>query len=172
MHLTHMNIPDEHIIWRVFSTDSELNMRNSQATRRQSSKIHFLRSKYQRLLNTNYLMKRAHLFLWKLARWNKTLQVILSDSFGTSGYVVYIFSLVSCHCPAVCLQKCLNGGECIGPNICECPEGWVGMLCQTRKCCSHYHRLVTIPVASEIFTHPLFYYVYLTWKGQQSDDGT
>lgn len=41
-------------------------------------------------------------------------------------------------CPAVCLQKCLHGGECVGPNICQCSGGWVGMLCQTRECSLNY----------------------------------
>lgn len=34
---------------------------------------------------------------------------------------------------AVCLQKCKNGGECVGPNTCHCPAGWEGLQCQTRK---------------------------------------
>lgn len=32
---------------------------------------------------------------------------------------------------AVCLQKCKNGGECVGPNTCQCPTGWEGLQCQT-----------------------------------------
>ena len=34
---------------------------------------------------------------------------------------------------AVCLQKCKNGGECVGPNTCHCPVGWEGLQCQTRE---------------------------------------
>lgn len=34
---------------------------------------------------------------------------------------------------ASCLQKCLNGGECVGANTCHCAPGWQGMLCQIRK---------------------------------------
>lgn len=34
---------------------------------------------------------------------------------------------------AVCLQKCKNGGECLGPNTCHCPAGWEGLQCQTRE---------------------------------------
>ncbi|XP_052355052.1 wnt inhibitory factor 1-like isoform X3 [Oncorhynchus keta] len=33
-----------------------------------------------------------------------------------------------------CLQKCLNGGECVGHNTCHCPPGWQGMLCQVPLC--------------------------------------
>uniref|UniRef100_A0A8C8DH83 EGF-like domain-containing protein n=1 Tax=Oryzias sinensis TaxID=183150 RepID=A0A8C8DH83_9TELE len=35
---------------------------------------------------------------------------------------------------AVCLQKCRNGGECVGPNTCHCPVGWGGLQCQTAIC--------------------------------------
>lgn len=34
---------------------------------------------------------------------------------------------------AVCLQKCKNGGECVGPNTCHCAIGWEGLQCQTRE---------------------------------------
>lgn len=35
--------------------------------------------------------------------------------------------------PASCLQKCLNGGECVGANTCHCAPGWQGILCQIRE---------------------------------------
>lgn len=35
--------------------------------------------------------------------------------------------------PASCLQKCLNGGECVGANTCHCALGWQGTLCQIRE---------------------------------------
>lgn len=39
----------------------------------------------------------------------------------------FCFSLAA----AVCLQKCKNGGECLGPNTCQCATGWEGLQCQT-----------------------------------------
>lgn len=41
--------------------------------------------------------------------------------------------LSSCVLSASCLQKCLNGGECVGPNTCHCAPGWHGTLCQIRE---------------------------------------
>ncbi|KAJ8261352.1 hypothetical protein COCON_G00170750 [Conger conger] len=32
---------------------------------------------------------------------------------------------------AVCAQPCVNGGSCIRPNHCVCPQGWTGQHCQT-----------------------------------------
>ena len=31
-----------------------------------------------------------------------------------------------------CSSPCLNGGECIGNNVCLCPDGFIGANCQTR----------------------------------------
>jgi len=36
--------------------------------------------------------------------------------------------------PAVCWLQCQNGGVCQRPNICSCPEGWMGRLCEDREC--------------------------------------
>uniref|UniRef100_A0A8C3XNT5 EGF-like domain-containing protein n=1 Tax=Chelydra serpentina TaxID=8475 RepID=A0A8C3XNT5_CHESE len=33
----------------------------------------------------------------------------------------------------VCDPMCMNGGRCVGPNICSCPSGWRGKQCNTRK---------------------------------------
>ena len=35
---------------------------------------------------------------------------------------------------AICLKPCENGGECIGPNQCNCPAGWDGQSCDQREC--------------------------------------
>lgn len=56
---------------------------------------------------------------------------------------VHLLTRFTSTCSAICLQKCLNGGECVGPNACECPGGWAGALCQTRKCSLDYHSFVT-----------------------------
>uniref|UniRef100_A0A3Q2CZJ5 Sushi, von Willebrand factor type A, EGF and pentraxin domain containing 1 n=1 Tax=Cyprinodon variegatus TaxID=28743 RepID=A0A3Q2CZJ5_CYPVA len=36
-------------------------------------------------------------------------------------------------CRALCWLQCQNGGVCQRPNICACPEGWMGRLCEERK---------------------------------------
>ena len=30
---------------------------------------------------------------------------------------------------AECKSDCLNGGSCIAPDVCECPDGWEGDHC-------------------------------------------
>lgn len=37
-------------------------------------------------------------------------------------------------CRAVCWLQCQNGGVCQRPNICACPEGWMGRLCEEPIC--------------------------------------
>ena len=32
---------------------------------------------------------------------------------------------------AICSPDCMNGGQCVEPNTCNCPAGWRGTLCQT-----------------------------------------
>ncbi|KAG7216457.1 hypothetical protein INR49_001943 [Caranx melampygus] len=35
---------------------------------------------------------------------------------------------------AICPQGCRNGGICVAPGICSCPEGWLGGACHTAVC--------------------------------------
>ncbi|XP_053271757.1 sushi, von Willebrand factor type A, EGF and pentraxin domain-containing protein 1 [Pleuronectes platessa] len=37
-------------------------------------------------------------------------------------------------CRAVCWLQCQNGGVCQRPNVCSCPEGWMGRLCEEPIC--------------------------------------
>ncbi|KAI5629830.1 sushi, von Willebrand factor type A, EGF and pentraxin domain-containing protein 1 isoform X1 [Silurus asotus] len=37
-------------------------------------------------------------------------------------------------CRALCFLQCQNGGVCQRPNICSCPEGWMGRLCEEPIC--------------------------------------
>nr|XP_015201270.1 PREDICTED: sushi, von Willebrand factor type A, EGF and pentraxin domain-containing protein 1 [Lepisosteus oculatus] len=37
-------------------------------------------------------------------------------------------------CEAVCWSPCENGGICQRPNMCLCPEGWMGRLCEDPIC--------------------------------------
>lgn len=32
---------------------------------------------------------------------------------------------------AICPQGCKNGGSCVAPGICSCPDGWIGGACHT-----------------------------------------
>ena len=29
-----------------------------------------------------------------------------------------------------CSDGCQNGGNCVFPGICECPNGWAGLACE------------------------------------------
>ncbi|XP_035004472.2 sushi, von Willebrand factor type A, EGF and pentraxin domain-containing protein 1 isoform X1 [Hippoglossus stenolepis] len=37
-------------------------------------------------------------------------------------------------CRAMCWLQCQNGGVCQRPNVCSCPEGWMGRLCEEPIC--------------------------------------
>ncbi|GBL87068.1 hypothetical protein AVEN_218764-1 [Araneus ventricosus] len=40
------------------------------------------------------------------------------------------FRQLLCHMGAVCNRTCLNGGTCIGPNVCGCPPEYRGRRCE------------------------------------------
>uniref|UniRef100_A0A8C6KVM3 Sushi, von Willebrand factor type A, EGF and pentraxin domain-containing protein 1 n=1 Tax=Nothobranchius furzeri TaxID=105023 RepID=A0A8C6KVM3_NOTFU len=44
------------------------------------------------------------------------------------------WSPLSSVCETVCWLQCHNGGVCQRPNICACPEGWMGRLCEEPIC--------------------------------------
>ncbi|XP_026155176.1 sushi, von Willebrand factor type A, EGF and pentraxin domain-containing protein 1 isoform X2 [Mastacembelus armatus] len=41
---------------------------------------------------------------------------------------------ISSVCETVCWLQCQNGGVCQRPNVCSCPEGWMGRLCEEPIC--------------------------------------
>uniref|UniRef100_A0A1A7X820 Sushi, von Willebrand factor type A, EGF and pentraxin domain containing 1 n=2 Tax=Iconisemion striatum TaxID=60296 RepID=A0A1A7X820_9TELE len=44
------------------------------------------------------------------------------------------WSPLSSVCETMCWLQCQNGGVCQRPNICACPEGWMGRLCEEPIC--------------------------------------
>uniref|UniRef100_A0A670K9P1 Sushi, von Willebrand factor type A, EGF and pentraxin domain containing 1 n=1 Tax=Podarcis muralis TaxID=64176 RepID=A0A670K9P1_PODMU len=40
-------------------------------------------------------------------------------------------------CRAICRFPCQNGGVCERPNVCSCPDGWMGRLCEEPICILH-----------------------------------
>ncbi|XP_035004474.2 sushi, von Willebrand factor type A, EGF and pentraxin domain-containing protein 1 isoform X2 [Hippoglossus stenolepis] len=44
------------------------------------------------------------------------------------------WSPVSSVCETMCWLQCQNGGVCQRPNVCSCPEGWMGRLCEEPIC--------------------------------------
>ena len=46
---------------------------------------------------------------------------------GSLNDIVNLFSLANCD------PECENGGVCSGPNVCDCPTGYSGDQCQTRR---------------------------------------
>lgn len=119
----------ECIMERLFLADDEPSIRNAKSPSRQLSKINFLRRKYQRMLITMLMM-------WPLevSHMEYSLAGHLSGSPWAHRHLCPSSHVSHVPCPAVCLQRCLNGGECVAPNACQCPGGWVGTLCQTREC--------------------------------------
>ncbi|XP_015913510.1 protein kinase C-binding protein NELL2 isoform X1 [Parasteatoda tepidariorum] len=43
------------------------------------------------------------------------------DGYSGDGY----------ECKPVCTQQCLNGGECVAPDLCSCLPGYTGTICET-----------------------------------------
>ena len=43
-----------------------------------------------------------------------------------------------CENPA-CLPDCMNGGECVSPEVCSCKNGYTGARCQRGKFVSLNH---------------------------------
>ncbi|KAH3800192.1 hypothetical protein DPMN_153821 [Dreissena polymorpha] len=37
-------------------------------------------------------------------------------------------------CEALCNYECQNGGKCVSPDVCECPEGYNGLRCENALC--------------------------------------
>lgn len=67
-------------------------------------------------------------------RKNRPLLFCFSDGYWVA-YHCWRHPIRSVHgFSAVCNPACLNGGVCIGTNLCQCPSNlWVGSYCQTRK---------------------------------------
>lgn len=52
---------------------------------------------------------------------------------------------------AICTKTCLNGGECVGPDVCNCTGEWKGPYCQIRGyfggiLCSYSQQYVNLDV--------------------------
>ena len=43
---------------------------------------------------------------------------------------IFLKSLCNCSVLAICNPGCLNGGECVAPNVCACRRGYVGPSCE------------------------------------------
>ena len=40
---------------------------------------------------------------------------------------------------AVCTDPCINGGTCIEPDVCQCPEPYGGVTCADSKSLNGYN---------------------------------
>jgi hypothetical protein len=49
-----------------------------------------------------------------------------------------------------CSLGCENGGQCVGYNVCMCPVGYKGAMCQNGKFVSVFYNLWYI----SLFIHP------------------
>lgn len=62
---------------------------------------------------------------------------------STSWHAENVSTLSLSHA-AICPQGCRNGGMCVAPGICSCPDGWLGGACHTGESTlppntQHYH---------------------------------
>ena len=62
-------------------------------------------------------------------------------------------SLCLCVCvsTASCVLPCLNGGQCVGPYRCRCPQGFTGPRCEQRT----YTLCSEAPFTSAVATRPV-----------------
>ncbi|XP_060086135.1 uncharacterized protein LOC132565501 [Ylistrum balloti] len=59
-----------------------------------------------------------------------------TQSYCCSGYQETSPGNRNCNKP-VCRPYCFNGGTCIRPDECDCPDGFTGRLCGDTACASH-----------------------------------
>ena len=58
-----------------------------------------------------------------------------SSSSFSSSIISILENTIPPSLPAgVCEPMCMNGGRCVGPDVCDCPSGWRGKRCDKRKC--------------------------------------
>lgn len=58
--------------------------------------------------------------------------------------------------PALCSPVCLNGGQCVRPNVCECPHGFYGAQCQNGNS-RIYSVILQRRISRAEFDVPLFF---------------
>jgi hypothetical protein len=46
------------------------------------------------------------------------------------------YKQVGSECKAICHRLCYNGGTCVGPDRCQCANGWSGQYCTMFWICS------------------------------------
>nr|CAD7599250.1 unnamed protein product [Timema genevievae] len=65
-------------------------------------------------------------------RWSLSQYTGTADD-GEIGVRIPLVLMMSVHdfVAAVCSSPCMNGGRCIGPELCACPSGFTGQYCQT-----------------------------------------
>ena len=70
-------------------------------------------------------LKRGNNFLHRIER---------SDIFSIQYTILKRMTLLSNFLiAAVCTPSCGNGGTCVSPNICSCPETYTSSRCETRR---------------------------------------
>ena len=56
---------------------------------------------------------------------------------------------------AICTPPCQNGGDCVAPGVCECPDVWNGLRCEDGKCSVFIH-------ISATYLHGAYFFVLTT----------
>ncbi|KAG7177564.1 von Willebrand factor D and EGF domain-containing protein-like, partial [Homarus americanus] len=62
----------------------------------------------------------------------RNTSLILSCKNGVWQFPQAFHSLFHIACHPVCRPPCFNGGRCVAPNVCRCPEGFTGKICSWR----------------------------------------
>lgn len=55
---------------------------------------------------------------------------------------------------------CINGGRCVGPNVCDCPSGWRGKRCDKRKKCWVCLCIFIVAICSSMLNLRTFFFFF------------
>lgn len=56
---------------------------------------------------------------------------------------------------------CINGGRCVGPNVCDCPSGWRGKRCDKRKKCWVCLCIFIVAICSSMLNLRTFFFFFV-----------
>lgn len=113
-------VPDVYLLSLYLSRARRVCVRTAQLRWERSVFQHGRRS--QLLVQTRIYGQRDHLQRWDQNHLASDLTFHAPDLCVPSLWPL-----------ALCDGRCLNGGSCVSPNICVCPQGFSGQNCETGK---------------------------------------